>query len=103
MEARAAAEAASRPRGPAPAAPPPTTRKMTFKDKHALDALPARMDKLSAEIALLRDKLADPGLFTRDHAAFKRFSTGLALREAELVAVEEEWLRLEALREEVEA
>ena len=76
---------------------------MTFKDKHALDNLPARMDKLTAEIALLRDKLADPGLFTRDHAAFKRFTNGLATRAAELAASEEEWLRLEALREEVEA
>ena len=103
VEARAAAEAASRPRGPAPTAPVPTARKMTFKDKHALDNLPARMDKLTAEIALLRDKLADPGLFTRDHAAFKRFTNGLATRAAELATSEEEWLRLEALREEVEA
>jgi ATP-binding cassette subfamily F protein uup len=100
-----AAEAAPRPAAAAPRAPAAVAtaaRRLSFKEKHALETLPARMEKLNAEIALLRDKLADPVLFTRDRTGFDRFSAGLAAREAELAAAEEEWLRLEMLREELE-
>ncbi|MDB5382963.1 MAG: ATP-binding cassette, subfamily uup, partial [Rhodospirillales bacterium] len=103
VEARAAAVAGNRPRGATANAGAAAARKMTFKDKHALEALPGRIDKLTAEIALLRQKLADGALFTRDYAAFKRFTNGLATREKELAEAEEEWMRLEAMREEVEA
>jgi ATP-binding cassette subfamily F protein uup len=103
VEARAAAAAGNRPRGATANAGAAAARKMSFKDKHALEALPGRIDKLTAEIALLRQKLADGALFTRDYAAFKRFTNGLATREKELAEAEEEWMRLEAMREEVEA
>ncbi len=91
----AAAKAAPRPAATAPA-------KMSFKDRHALETLPATMAKLEKEIAVLRDWLADPGLYARDPKGFETKSRGLAEREAALAAAEEEWLRLELLREELE-
>jgi ATP-binding cassette subfamily F protein uup len=77
-------------------------RKMTFKDKHALAGLPARIAALQTEIARQHGVLADPGLYGRDPAGFGRAGEALARAEAELAAAEERWLELEMLREEME-
>jgi ABC transport system ATP-binding/permease protein len=52
-------------------------RKLSFKEKHALETLPATMKKLEAEIATLESKLADPNLFTRDPKAFEQAASRL--------------------------
>jgi len=93
------------PKSGAGAAPTParaSRRKLSFKEKHALDTLPARVEMLAAQIALLRDSLADPKLFARDPASFQRQADALAAAEANHAAAEEEWLALELLREELE-
>ena len=77
-------------------------RKFSFKDKHSLAAVDARMAALQARIAKLRIGLADIDLFGRDAAAFAAKSTALDTAESELAAAEEEWLALEMLREEAE-
>ena len=87
----------------APRAEAPAARRMSFKDQHALATLPAAMEKLQAEITVIRGWLADPDLYTRDPAGFAKRSALLAEKEAALAAAEEEWLRLEMLREELEA
>jgi len=51
-----------------------------FREKHALETLPARIAKLSSEIAALRERLSDPGLFARDPAAFNNAVAGFANR-----------------------
>ena len=77
-------------------------RKLSFKDRHALDNLPARMETLNGEIARLRAILSDADLYARDAGRFQRATAALAEREAALAEAEEEWLRLEMLREELE-
>jgi ATP-binding cassette subfamily F protein uup len=79
-----------------------TRQKLSFKDRHALETLPTTMERLTREIAVLRQWLADPGLYARDPKGFETRTRGLAEREAALAAAEEEWLRLEMLREEIE-
>ena len=79
-----------------------SSRKMSFKDQHALTTLPATMEKLQKEIGVLQSWLADPGLYTRDPKGFATRTAALVEREAALAAAEEEWLRLEMLREEIE-
>ena len=99
-------EAASRrrPQQPRPTTPPPVTkRKLNFRQQHALQSLPGRIEALQKDIASLRTALAVPDLYSRDRARFDRFSAALAAKEAELAAAEEEWLELELLREEIEA
>jgi ATP-binding cassette subfamily F protein uup len=87
----------------ATAAPPPAARaKLSFKHKHALEALPKQIAKLTAEIARLNGLLADPAFYTRDPAAFARLSTDLAAAEAAKSKAEDEWLEIEMLREELE-
>ena len=79
-----------------------TPRKLSFKDKHALAALPARMAALGDEIARLQSVLADPDLYGRDPAGFARAGAQLEQAVSGLAAAEERWLELELLREEVE-
>ncbi len=85
-----------------PNAPPARAKKLSFKDKHALETLPARMEELEGDIRALGEKLADPSLFTRDPGAFKAASDALERAEAEKAKAEERWLELEMLREELE-
>jgi ATP-binding cassette subfamily F protein uup len=71
-------------------------------EQHALKTQPARVEKLNAEIKRLEHLLADPEFYARDRDGFAAAGAALAEVQAELVAAEEEWLRLELLREEVE-
>jgi len=93
---------AQREKSEAPTAPARQTR-LSFKDKHALEKLPAQIAALEARIAKHSKTIADTGLYVRDRAAFDEASAGLASAQAELAQAEEEWLRLEELRERVEA
>ncbi|PSC03916.1 elongation factor 3 [Alsobacter soli] len=107
VTARAAPAPAPKPKEkaasePAPAPSPTARRKLSFKDKHALETLPATMDRLTTEIARLQEKMADTSLYTRDPAGFAKLSDAIAKAQADLHHAEEEWLRLEMLREEVE-
>ncbi|MGI6245480.1 MAG: ABC-F family ATP-binding cassette domain-containing protein [Pseudochelatococcus sp.] len=89
-------------------APPPAVsddkarKKLSFKEKHALETLPDRIAALERDIAKLQALLADPELYTREPAKFEKANTLLARAEEERAANEEEWLRLEMLREELE-
>ncbi len=102
--AAAAAPKVAAPKVAAPKPPPaPARPRLSFKEKHALETLPARIDALHAEAARLREVLSDPGLYARDRAGFERRSAALVKAEAALAAAEEEWLALEMRREAIEA
>jgi ATP-binding cassette subfamily F protein uup len=103
VQAREVAKAPKAEKGEArPRERNPSSQKMSFKDKHALETLPARMTALEKEIAMLHRTLADPGLYVRDPKTFAEASTKLEKAQAELSASEERWLELEMLREELE-
>ena len=61
------------------------------------------MDKLGKELAKLEAEFADPGLYARDPARFDLISQKVASKRDDLAKAEEEWLRLEMLREEYDA
>jgi ATP-binding cassette subfamily F protein uup len=86
----------------APAAPKPASKKLSYKQKFALESLPKRMDEAQAKIAKLEARLADPALFTKDPAGFQKIAAELDTERSGLAAMEEEWLELEMLREELE-
>jgi ATP-binding cassette subfamily F protein uup len=85
-----------------PATPSAAKRKLSFKDKHALETLPKQMAALQDEANKLQDALADAGLYARDAKAFADTSARLAAVQGDLVAAEERWLELEILREELD-
>ena len=76
-------------------------RKLSFRDKHALETLPREIDQLGAKIAAYRARLADPDLYKADPAAFSRTTNLLEQAQSALAAAEERWLELEMLREEL--
>ncbi len=67
---------------------------LTFTEKHRLDALPAEIDRLTAEIGKLQELLADPELYTREPVKFAKATEALAERQTKLDSAEEEWLLL---------
>ncbi len=96
--------AAPRPRPTAKARPQRATqpRRMTFKDRHALETLPSRIAALQTEAADLSSLLADPDLYARDPARFASMTQTLRVAQDSLAEAEERWLTLEMLREEIE-
>lgn len=76
--------------------------KLSFKQKFALENLPKEMAKAEATIAEREQKMSDPTLFTRDPAAFNKLAGELEALRNSLTRMEEEWLELEMLREELE-
>ncbi|MCB1377070.1 MAG: ATP-binding cassette domain-containing protein [Alphaproteobacteria bacterium] len=89
-----------------PPAPPPAApqaqRKLSFKEKHALETLPAEMAALQAEIGGLEARLADPGYFSRNAKGFDTDAQRLAGLRDTLARAEDQWLALELKREELE-
>ncbi|MSP42268.1 MAG: ABC transporter ATP-binding protein [Alphaproteobacteria bacterium] len=80
----------------------PARARMSFKDKHALETLPARMAQLAGKIKATQTKLADRGLFIRDPEGFARLAAQLEALSTDLAASEHRWLELELLREGLE-
>ena len=74
-------------------------RKLTFKDKLALEQLPRDIAAHEAEIQRLRRVLSDANLYRRDPAKFTATTDKLTATEKALTAAEERWLSLEMLRE----
>jgi ATP-binding cassette subfamily F protein uup len=80
----------------------PAKARLSFKEKHALESLPTRMEALRRDMEKLRTLLDDPGLYARDPAKFTKASEAYSKAESELARAEEDWLLLEIRREEIE-
>jgi ATP-binding cassette subfamily F protein uup len=85
-----------------PAEPvPQPRRRLSFKDKHALETLPQTIAALQAEAAALQASLDDPGFYARDRTGFEQVTAALGALQHQIAAAEEQWLALEILREEL--
>ena len=78
-------------------------KKLSYKDQYALDNLPVEMEKLESQARMLREKLLDPTLYSRDQAGFERYTAELEKTESRLAECEERWLELELKREALQA
>ena len=78
------------------------TAKLSFKDKHALETLPVEIAKLETSIATAEKKLADPDLFSRDANLFNLLAEQIKQERDLLRKLEDKWLELELLRQEIE-
>jgi len=74
--------------------------KLSFTQVHALKTLPKEIERLEFEIGKLKTALGEPDLYAKDPKKFDSWVKALAKREASLEEKENEWLELEALREE---
>lgn len=68
---------------------------LSFTEKHRLEALPAELERLEAEIGKLVELLSDPDLFTNNPVKFQKATDALVERQEKLDQAEEEWLALE--------
>jgi ATP-binding cassette subfamily F protein uup len=80
----------------------PASRKLSFKDKHALETLPGRMAEFEKEMARLNRVLSDPELYRRQPAKFAEATKALDAAQAAMAKAEEQWLALEMQREALE-
>ncbi len=106
LRQRGASSVAAAPKAAVKAAPavaraPKAVTKLSYKDQRELDELPKKMDKLTAEIAAIEAKLADPAFYSRDPEGFAKHSARLTAAHAEHEQAEERWLELEMLKEQV--
>ena len=78
-------------------------KKLSYQENKSLEAAQAAIERLGVEISELEIELDDPSLFERDPNRFQWVISTLDTKRAELDASEEEWLRLEMLKEELES
>ncbi|MCX7553760.1 ATP-binding cassette domain-containing protein [Marinicella sp. S1101] len=70
--------------------------KLTFKEKHELEQLPAEIDGLETEIETMSAEVCDPDFYTQDEDKIKQTTTALAALEKKLQAAYDRWDELEA-------
>ncbi len=86
---------------PAAERPKRAPKKLSFKQQRELEALPGQMGALQDEIAALEGLMGDPDAYARDPEGFQAGVQRLEAARGELAGLEERWLELEMLREEL--
>jgi ATP-binding cassette subfamily F protein uup len=81
---------------------PAAQKKLSFKQKHALETIPGQIDALRAKQGLLQQKLDDPDFYVKDAAGFAKATQAYGDLQGQIDKLEQEWLELEILREELE-
>jgi ATP-binding cassette subfamily F protein uup len=100
--ARAAKKEPRARKEPAANEPKAPARKLSYKQKFALENLPKKIAETERKVAGLEQKMADPSFYTKDPGGFSKVAAELDGLRTSLSTMEEEWLELEMLREEIE-
>ncbi|MCK5336359.1 MAG: ABC transporter ATP-binding protein, partial [Gammaproteobacteria bacterium] len=74
---------------------PAKAKKLTYKDKLALEKLPALIEELENNIEAMQTKMSDSEYFKLDASVMAEDKTKLETMEAELAAAYEQWESLE--------
>lgn len=77
--------------------------KLSYKQQQALNNLPNDMGKVQETIDKLQEEFANPTLFSDNPDRYQAVCKALDMKRTQLEKLEEEWLELEMLREEIEA
>lgn len=81
----------------------PKPKKLSYKDQYELDHLPEKLQKLQISIMQLNQHLNDPGLYQEDPDLFEKFTRQLLDKQKEQEKLEERWLELEILQENLKS
>ncbi len=84
-----------KPKPAATTAKPAPAKKLSFKDKHELEQMPARIESLESDIAAINEKLADPGYFQGGGDHIAKDAAKLAKLQESLTAAYARWEELE--------
>lgn len=74
---------------------PAKAKKLTYKDKLALEKLPALIEELESNIETMQAKMSDPEYFKLDASVMAEDKTKLETMESELAIAYEQWESLE--------
>ncbi|MEL6956279.1 MAG: ATP-binding cassette domain-containing protein, partial [Pseudomonadota bacterium] len=85
---------------PKPSAPKAAT-KLSFKDEHRLKEIETRLPEIASELSKIESEMADPSLFERDPEGFNARASRLESLKGEQEQMEEDWLQIEAKREQL--
>ncbi len=85
-----------------PVRPRAPTSKLGFRQQRRWDELPGEIERAQGRAGKLERMLADPGFYERDPERFAQAAELLSGARTEIAALEEEWLELALLREELE-
>ena len=66
--------------------------RLSYKDQHILDSMPALIAELEKQIATIETALAAPDLFATDQAKFSKLASQLAALQADKAKKEDAWL-----------
>lgn len=77
-------------------APPAAKKKLSYKDQRELDALPATIERLEADIAARTAAMQDPAFYRQDAEARQRANAELVALQAELDGAYARWEALES-------
>ena len=77
-------------------------QRISFKDKHALEILPKKIEYLQLQIADIQYKMSEPEFYNNKTEDIEKVAIALSNKEMELASSEEQWLELELKREEIE-
>ena len=77
-------------------------RRLSFKQKHALETIPVTVAGLRDKQAILQKRLDDPDFYGKDPAGFAKATQSYAELQQRIDTLEQDWLELEILREEIE-
>ena len=94
-------------RAASPAAKPQSAqrdaaRKLSYKQKFALESLPGKIKENQAKLEKIEAEMADPALFAKNPDGFAARAKAHDALKSEIEAMETEWMELEMLREEIE-
>ena len=76
--------------------------RMSFKEKHALEMLPEKIEYLRLQIDNIQKQMAEPDFYSKETGEIEKVAIFLSDNETELSELEQQWLELELKREEIE-
>jgi len=81
--------------------PAKTPTKLSFKDEHRLREIDEGLPRIAARIETIEAEMADPSLFERNPQGFTDRARQLEELRAEQAQMEDDWLEIEARREQL--
>lgn len=79
------------------------TTKLSYNQQRLLEVLPKQVEEMEKQIADIEQKLSNADLYASNRAEFEKLSADLLKLKGDIENAENQWLEIQALKEELEA